>query len=143
MNYLLNTEQWLSLEDLPGEEWVDMEEFNFFYAISNYGRLKSYKRDNPIIMTTRISRHGYNVINLPWGHAAGPTNKKHTTQIHRLVAMHFVDNPDPENKNVVNHKDGNKMNNYYTNLEWCTTAENVQHAIETGLFNPKKPKKKK
>lgn len=57
--------------------------------------------------------------------------------VHRLVANLFVPNPDPKTKDQVNHKDGNKQNNHYTNLEWCTNQENVQHAIATGLIQRK------
>lgn len=51
--------------------------------------------------------------------------------IHRLVARQFL--PNPENKNCVNHKDGNKHNNHVDNLEWTTKTENGQHAYDTGL----------
>ena len=57
-------------------------------------------------------------------------NKK-TYMIHRLVAKYFCTNP--HDKPVVNHKDGNKLNNNYSNLEWCTVAENNEHARDTGL----------
>ena len=55
--------------------------------------------------------------------------------IHRLVAWEFV----PYRRDInlqVNHIDGNKLNNYYENLEWCTNQENCQHAWRTGLATP-------
>ena len=53
--------------------------------------------------------------------------------IHRLVAITFIDNPD--NKPMVNHIDGNKLNNNACNLEWVTCSENHKHAYKTGLSN--------
>lgn len=57
-------------------------------------------------------------------------NKKNNL-VHRLVAVAFLDKPN--GKDFVNHKDGNKLNNHFTNLEWCTQSENNQHAYDTGL----------
>ena len=53
--------------------------------------------------------------------------------IHRLVALCFVENPDPNENTQVNHKDGNKLNNHFSNLEWVTPQYNTQHSNITGL----------
>lgn len=58
-----------------------------------------------------------------------------TRKVHRLVAEAFL--PNPKNYRVVNHMDGNKLNNCVGNLEWCDHSHNNQHAWDTGL-NPKK-----
>lgn len=52
--------------------------------------------------------------------------KRKFVPVHRLVAMTFIDLVD--NKNIVNHKDGNKLNNRIDNLEWCTVLENERHS---------------
>jgi len=56
--------------------------------------------------------------------------------LHRLMAEHFLTNPDPTKYTQVNHKDGNRYNNSVTNLEWCTPSSNVKHAFDTGLKIP-------
>jgi len=54
-------------------------------------------------------------------------NKEKTYQVHRLVAITFI--PNPENKPVVNHLDENKINNCFDNLEWATYKRNTTHSI--------------
>ena len=63
--------------------------------------------------------------------------------IHRFVALAYIQNPD--NKPMVNHKNGNKRDNRVENLEWVTCMENHTHAIEHGLYPNSKihPSKKK
>lgn len=58
-------------------------------------------------------------------------NKKYPKFAHRLVAEYYLDNPN--NLPVVNHKDGNKLNNNIENLEWVTYSENNYHAYKFGL----------
>jgi hypothetical protein len=52
-------------------------------------------------------------------------------RLHIMIAQCWI--PNPENKRVVNHKDGDKLNNHGSNLEWVTDSENQQHAISLGL----------
>lgn len=59
-------------------------------------------------------------------------NKPKTFKLHRLLAEAFLMKPD--GKNYVNHKDGNKLNNDLSNLEWCTQAENMKHAFDNGML---------
>lgn len=55
--------------------------------------------------------------------------KIYTERVNRLVAKQFILNDDPINKTQVNHKDGNKLNNNVSNLEWVTPSENCLHAV--------------
>lgn len=64
---------------------------------------------------------------------ASHNNKPKNVFVHKIVADCWVYNPDPKRKQQVNHLDGNKLNNYYTNLEWVTSSQNQQHALKTGL----------
>ena len=54
-------------------------------------------------------------------------------RVHRLVAKYFVNNLNPDINNQINHIDGNKLNNHYTNLEWCTASHNTKHAFNLKL----------
>src|SRR4051794_12116354 len=63
---------------------------------------------------------GYYRVNLWKNH------KYKTHYIHRLVATHYISNPN--GYLAVNHKDMNKTNNHFSNLEWCTNEYNLKHA---------------
>ncbi len=55
--------------------------------------------------------------------------------VHRLVALAYI--PNPESLPIVNHKDGDKLNNHSDNLEWVTRKRNAEHARDTGLIKPR------
>jgi len=77
------------------------------------------KEEKPLKIT--VNNRGY----------ASVAMLKTTLMVHNLVAQEFCSNPD--DKPEVNHIDGNKLNNHYSNLEWVTRAENLKHARDTGL----------
>ena len=102
----------------------DVLGFEELYKITEEGRLFSVRKQR--FLTPSISPNsGYLRIGLY------KDSKVKYDAIHRIVAVAFV--PNPENKPCVNHKDGNKLNNHYLNLEWCTHSENTQHMLKTGL----------
>lgn len=114
----------LTLEDLDGEIWKPIPDYEQLYHGSNFGRVKSFWKGKAKILKPFLA-NTYLQITLC------KNNEKKKVQIHRLVARAFIDNPDM--KPQVNHKDGNTLNNYVGNLEWATAAENQQHAYDTGL----------
>lgn len=99
-----------------------------YYLISNLGNLKNSKTCK--IRKLRIT-NGYYYASI----SLGCKNNKPSIYIHRAVAETFIDNPN--NYPIINHKDGNKLNNNVDNLEWCTQEYNVQHAIYNNLHNPR------
>jgi len=103
------------------------------YAVSNCGRVVNTKTG--YILKQYID--GYNQSGYKFVVFSTKKSLHHKFKVHRLVATYFVDNPDPYNKSYVNHIDGNKLNNHYTNLEWVTSKENSHHAWRTGLCKPK------
>jgi hypothetical protein len=111
------------------EEWRPVAGFEDRYLVSNFGNIKSlnYKSTKkPTNLKLRVAKNGYARIGLFNG------KKQISFPVHRLVAVAFI-SPQPSPQHQINHKDGNKLNNYVGNLEWCTHAENTYHAIKTGL----------
>ena len=108
--------------------------FDYDYCINDSGDVIKvyeyrYRLDNPIVkvkpMKGGMYSNGYRFV------ALTKNGESHNYLIHRLVAGAFV--PNPNNYPCVNHKDGNKLNNDASNLEWCTQAQNLRHAVSIGL----------
>ena len=110
--------------------WKDIyiDGIDIGYQISDDGSVKETKSGN--LQKTYVNKSsGYTVVIIV------TENKTYFKSVHRLVAIAYVDNPDIESKVIVNHKDGNKLNNHWWNLEWMTNQENMDHAVATGLIN--------
>lgn len=104
------------------EIWKPIINFENLYLVSNYGRIKNIKRNELIKL---YIRGGYLSCKL------SKNNIKTNFLVHRLVALMFIKNIN--NVTQVNHKDGDKLNNYVENLEWCTPKENIRHSWVNGL----------
>lgn len=117
-------------KQLSVERWANVEIDNIClpYKISDCGRVINLVTGK--IMKPSLDQRGY-----PQNTLTNKGNKK-TRRVHVLVAMAFIENIEklPE----VNHKDGNKFNPHYSNLEWNTSKQNKRHSMENGLWLPHK-----
>lgn len=120
------------------EIWGDIQDYEGLYQVSSLGNVRSIPRTvmganghsqthkgrllKPGILCTTYTKY-YRVT-------LSKENRTQRFSIHRLVAEHFI--PNPENKPFVNHLDNNAENNAVANLEWCTHAENMLHAQKQG-----------
>ena len=103
------------------ELWKNIEEHDN-YQVSSHGNIKNVKTGK--ILKGDINNIGYRRVII--------NNKKYF--IHRLVAKYFCDGY--QENLVVNHKDGNKLNNHKDNLEWVTRSQNDLHAYKLNLRKP-------
>lgn len=122
------------------EIWKNIKDYEKLYQISNFGNVKSLSKFHKTnknyssigylskekILKPQLNYYGYYVVNL------SKNGKTKVIPIHKLVAMHFIKNIN--NYKIINHKDGNKLNNNADNLEWCTSKHNIQHAYDNDLM---------
>ena len=99
-----------------------------YYSVSIFGRV--WNKYRGIFMSQHISRNGY-----VYTQFAVENNGLVNVYNHRLVMKVFKPIENPELFEV-NHIDGDKTHNSVLNLEWCTSAENIQHAYANGLIQP-------
>lgn len=104
------------------EKWKPIE-FNNKYRVSDRARVENVITG--LQLKPGKSSNGYYTVSIP------KDGKYISWTLHFLVAKHFVEGYCEEL--VVNHKDGEKTNNYYRNLEWVTNKRNAEHAWEIGL----------
>lgn len=115
------------------EVWKNIEDFEGLYKISNLGNVKSLEKSQIMpnnkglkiskerILKTHKNNKGYFYITL------SKNGKSTRFLIHRLVALHFIENP--LNLPCVCHIDNNQLNNSYLNLQWGTVQDNMNMKV--------------
>ena len=128
-------EKWSGMEGLKRGKDIDFIDGFPNHVITTDGRIivLSYEDLNGSVRKTkevkqRLNNDGYPSVRIT--HRGNIRN----TGVHRLVAETFI--PNPENRETVNHIDGDKTNNHVSNLEWATRGEQMQHAYKLGLKKP-------
>jgi len=99
------------------ELWKDIVGYEGYYQVSNYGRVKSLRKNK--ILNQR-NRSLYLAVSICFN----GVNKSYN--VHRLVAIAFL--PNINSLPQVNHKDENKKNNHVSNLEWCSAKYNNRYS---------------
>ena len=128
---------------LENEVWKDCVDWEEFYEISNFGRVKSKERKlfyeggtvarkiTEKIRKPKLNKHtGYLMVGL------NGKGKSQNVTVHSLVSKAFIENYESfgiGRGKCTNHKDGNKLNNNLENLEVITVKENIKHMFENGL----------
>ena len=120
------------------EIWMDISGYENHYQVSNFGNVRSLRREVETEtgkrkykgrqLTPELLYTGYYRVELQ-----GSKQKRHRYKVHRLVLETFVGKSDL----VVNHKNGVKTDNRLDNLEYCTRSENSIHAVKSGLIKRK------
>lgn len=101
---------------------VNLKGFEKYFVSENGDIYRNNKK-----LKDRLDRYGYLKVNL------SQDGKRLTSTIHKLVALTYLENKECY-QTTVNHKDGNKLNNHFLNLEWVTSLENQKHAYENDLY---------
>ncbi len=76
-----------------------------------------------LVLKQNYTNNGYLKVTL-----CLPNKEQHTISIHRLMAITFIPKPDDSNNYIVDHKNGTKTDNCYSNLQWITQSQNCQKA---------------
>ena len=111
------------------ESWKHVDGYEGNYSVSNLGRVRNERSGR--VSKPSTNRKGYHVVNL------SVNGKPKTHQVHRLVALAFVNNTDPERRNQVDHIDGVRVHNIASNLRWATNSENQRNGRGFSFHNGK------
>jgi len=109
------------------ERFLPINNFEGRFWVSDHGRIISFNHKFKLLKPG-ISYGGYRSLRLR--HKPKDLN----IRLHSVVGEHFCEMIHRGVRMTWNHKDGNKLNNHYTNLEYITARENCLHALENGLM---------
>lgn len=113
------------------DSFKDIIGFEQYYSINRNGDV--YSKRSGRLIKNYLNGNGYPFVTLS---VKGRDPRKKHTLLHRLIAIHFI--PNPDNKEEVNHINGIRKDHRIENLEWVTSSENHLHSIRV-LNNPKPP----
>lgn len=121
--------------------YKDIEGYEGLYAVNKKGDVWSYEKILPIGVNGGVVKRGGSILKANrtkrtahqkvWLYKDG---KRTQHQVHRLVALAFI--PNPDGLLFVNHKDCDPTNNHVENLEWCSAKQNSIHAYQNGRWTP-------
>jgi len=116
------------------EIWKDIEGYEGYYQISNFGRVRSLDREvvskNGNLKKLKGSIKKIQIDNQGYYHACLYKNSKSKTyKIHSLVAMAFLNHIPNGYVKIIDHIDGNKLNNNLSNLQIITQRQNKIKSI--------------
>lgn len=106
------------------ETWKDIPGYENLYQISSTGRVKSlnYRRTGEEkVLNPMLDNDGYYYVSLC------KNGERKNFKVHRLVALSFI--PNPDNKECVDHINGDRLDNRVENLRWCTIKENMNNPL--------------
>lgn len=136
MNYDISDNRELTEYTIKGEQWRFIPNFDK-YLVSNYGRLWNLKKQKPVPMQLsqwrtveakpRRTKRTYLRVQLYGRDSEGKAYTK-AAVVHRLVASAWIENDDPEHKNIVDHIDNDPFNNMACNLRWVSNSQNLKYA---------------
>ena len=131
----VNSERWLSIEPLDGEEWKPVKGYKGFYEVSNYGRVKRlpynsrgktigqkrvfFRHYDGGILKGTVCKNGYRRVTLT------KNGKNKYYHVHAIVAKAFI--PNPKHLPCINHKNEDKTDNRVENLECCSFKYNNEY----------------
>ena len=107
-----------TIENLEGELWKPIDSRGKYY-ISNQGRVKSYQLRQAKLLNPYSNQKGYLRVDIK-------TDSRRTYLVHQLVALAFISNDNPIDKDTIAHIDIDKTNNRADNLRWLSRADNVR-----------------